>query len=99
MDRLNTEHVGLLTEYEQTFDLSTVKEVAEAAEKGTLKECFGTGTAAVVSPVGELVWEDKHIVVSGGEMGKLTGELYDTLTGIQYGRIEDPFGWVKEICK
>lgn len=75
----------------------SMQEIYEASQDGTLEECFGTGTAAVVSPVGRLVWEDKEIVVNGGGMGELTQKLYDTLTGIQCGRVEDKFGWVVEV--
>jgi len=72
----------------------SIDEVFEAHEAGKLDEVFGTGTAAVISPVGELRWEDKVITINNGESGKLAVELYDKLTGIQYGTIaEDPFGW------
>ena len=59
-----------------------------------LKECFGTGTAAVVSPVGELKWGDKVMEIGGGQIGPVSQRLYDTLTGIQWGKVPDPFGWV-----
>ncbi len=75
----------------------TVQDVFDAAKNGTLEEAFGSGTAAVVSPVGKLAWKDEEIVISGGEIGPLTQKLYDTLTGIQYGEAEDPFGWVLPI--
>jgi len=75
----------------------SIQEIYEASQDGTLEEVFGTGTAAVVSPVGELIWEDKHIPVGGGQMGETTRMLYDTLTGIQYGRVPDKFGWVYEV--
>lgn len=75
----------------------SIDEVVEAAEKGTLEEVFGTGTAAVISPVGELKWLDKHIVVNDGKIGEISQMLYDTLTGIQYGKIEDPFGWTVRV--
>ncbi len=75
----------------------SMEEIYEASQNGKLEEAFGTGTAAVVSPVGSLIWEDKEIIVNGGGMGELTQKLYDTLTGIQYGRIEDPHGWVHEL--
>ena len=75
----------------------SIEEVFEASKKGTLEEVFGTGTAAVVSPVKRLVWDDKEILVGNGEMGELTHKLYDTITGIQYGDLPDPHGWVKVI--
>ena len=75
----------------------TVQDVFDAADDGTLEEAFGSGTAAVVSPVGRLAWNDREISISGGQIGKLTQDFYDTLTGIQYGEREDPFGWVVKI--
>lgn len=66
-------------------------------ESGGLEEVFGTGTAAVVSPVGGMTWEGKSIRISGGNMGELTSKLYDKLTGIQYGREKDEFGWIKTL--
>lgn len=75
----------------------TIQQVYEASEQGTLEEVFGTGTAAVISPVGELQWGDKKIVVGGGQIGQLTQRLYDTLTGIQLGKLEDPHGWVVRV--
>ena len=75
----------------------TVQDVFDAAENGELEEAFGSGTAAVVSPVGRLAWNDKEITISGGEIGACTQKFYDTLTGIQLGNVEDPFGWVLNI--
>ncbi|MEK4699073.1 branched-chain amino acid aminotransferase [Solibacillus sp. FSL R7-0668] len=69
------------------------EEVLTAAKDGTLEEVFGTGTAAVISPVGELKWLDEIIAINDGQIGEVTQMLYDTLTGIQYGKLEDPFGW------
>ncbi|WP_102346577.1 branched-chain amino acid aminotransferase [Bacillus sp. Marseille-P3661] len=71
----------------------SIDEVYEAYEKGMLEEVFGTGTAAVISPVGEMNWEGKKLVINNGETGPLSKEIYDTLTGIQTGIKEDPFGW------
>ena len=76
-----------------------ISEIFDAADAGKLEEAFGTGTAAVVSPVGELLWENRKITVSGGKIGEMTQKLYDTLTGIQYGKIEDDMGWVVKVCK
>ena len=70
-----------------------IAEIAEKAENGKLLEAFGSGTAAVVSPIGELKWSDRIMTVGGGKIGPLTRKLYDTLTGIQWGRLPDPFGW------
>ena len=73
--------------------LISVDELAEAMESGTLEEAWGCGTAAVVSPIGEFCYKDKVYTVNNGEIGELTQWLYDTLTDIQWGRVEDPFGW------
>ena len=74
-----------------------IEDVFKENETGGLEEVFGTGTAAVVSPVGGMTWKDKNIVVSGGKMGPLTSKLYDKLTGIQYGKEKDEFGWIMTI--
>ena len=71
----------------------SIDEVIEAYHNGTLEEAFGTGTAAVISPIGELKWKDERIIVNNGEIGEVTQMLYDTLTGIQNGSLDDPFGW------
>ena len=71
----------------------SVDELIEAARKGTLEEVFGTGTAAVVSPVGKLRYKDEVIEIGGGKIGELTQKLYDELTGIQWGKKPDPYGW------
>ena len=73
--------------------LLSVDELGEALKNGTLEEAWGCGTAAVVSPIGELCYKDTKYVINNGEIGKVTQHLYDTLTGIQWGKIEDGFGW------
>ncbi|RQW76091.1 branched-chain amino acid aminotransferase [Lysinibacillus composti] len=73
--------------------LISIDEVVEAYQNGTLEEAFGTGTAAVISPVGELKWRDEKMIINNGEIGEVSQMLYDTLTGIQNGTIEDTFGW------
>ena len=75
----------------------TAEELFEAAEKGTLEEAWGTGTAAVVSPIGELAMGDKKVTVSGGKIGEITQKLYDELTGIQWGRVADPHNWITKL--
>lgn len=77
----------------------SMEEIREAYLKGKLDEAFGTGTAAVISPIGELRWKGELFYVNNGETGELSQKLYDTLTGIQHGIIEDPFGWVVEVEK
>ena len=83
--------------YKVSERLLSIDELAEAMEKGTLKEAWGCGTAAVVSPIGELCYKDVKYPVNNGEIGTVTQHLYDTLTGIQWGKLEDTFGWTKEI--
>jgi branched-chain amino acid aminotransferase len=75
----------------------TIDEVVQAAHAGTLREVFGTGTAAVISPVGELAYRGERIVVNGGRIGDLTQKLYDTIVGVQYGTAPDPHGWTVEV--
>ena len=68
-------------------------ELIEAQKNGTLEECWGTGTAAVISPVGKLRYVDEVMTINGGRIGELSQKLYDTITGIQTGKLEDPRGW------
>jgi len=75
----------------------SIDEVYEAFLKGTLEEVWGTGTAAVISPVGQLRWEDKIMQIQDGGIGPVSRKLYDTLTGIQLGRIEDTHNWIVEV--
>lgn len=70
-----------------------IDEIFEGAKNGTLTEAFGTGTAAVVSPIGTLCWKDEIVQVGSGGIGSVTQKLYDTLTGIQRGTLPDPYGW------
>lgn len=74
-----------------------IDEVFEAARNGKLNEAFGSGTAAVISPIGELNKDGERVVINGGKIGALSQKLYDTLTGIQWGKIEDSFGWSVKI--
>lgn len=76
----------------------SVDELIAAAADGTLEEAWGTGTAAVVSPIGEIFYQDKGYEVSGGRIGELTHRLYDTVTGIQWGKTDDPCGWTEVVC-
>ena len=75
----------------------SVDELLEAQKKGKLEEVFGTGTAAVISPVGKLRYKDDVMVIGNGEIGELSQKIYDTVTGIQLGRIEDKHGWRVEV--
>ncbi|MDI7277982.1 MAG: branched-chain amino acid aminotransferase [Anaerolineae bacterium] len=75
----------------------SIDEVREAAEKGTLREVFGTGTAAVISPVGSFYYKGKTFRVADGKTGPLSQKLYDHILALQYGREKDPYGWVERI--
>ena len=75
----------------------SIDEVAKASDEGKLQEAFGTGTAAVISPIGQLKWGDKIMIINDGEIGSISQRLYDTLTGIQWGKTENPFGWTVKV--
>ncbi len=75
----------------------TIQEISDAYDAGKLEEVFGTGTAAVISPVGHLKWGDKVMEINGNKIGNISQKLYDTMTGIQWGRVEDTFGWTVEV--
>jgi branched-chain amino acid aminotransferase len=75
----------------------SIDEVIEAAQNGTLKEAFGTGTAAVISPVGQITYKGEDHIVAGGKMGELSQSLYSEIVSIQYGEKPDPHGWVERI--
>ncbi len=75
----------------------SVDELYEASVNGTLEEVWGTGTAAVISPVGHLRFQDTVMQIKDGGIGELSQKLYDTVTGIQLGKIEDTRGWVVEV--
>ncbi|MBR5236766.1 MAG: branched-chain amino acid aminotransferase [Clostridia bacterium] len=75
----------------------SIQEVYEAYENGKLEEVFGTGTAAVISPVGELCWAGKKMIINNNEIGPVSQMLYDTITGLQSGKIEDTFGFTVKL--
>ncbi len=74
-----------------------IDELVEAHKAGKLKEAFGTGTAAVISPIGELKYRDNIMKINDGKIGETSQMLYDTLTGIQWGRIPDAMGWIQTV--
>ncbi len=75
----------------------SIQEIADAYDNGKLQEVFGTGTAAVISPVGHLKWGDKIMTINDNKIGEISQMLYDTLTGIQYGKLPDEFGWIYKL--
>ncbi len=77
--------------------LISIDEVMEAHRDGSLQEIFGTGTAAVISPVSHLAWRDEVITVGDGGVGPMANRFYTAITDIQYGRAEDPFGWIAPV--
>lgn len=83
--------------YEVSEDRLAIEDVMKASQDGKLEEVFGTGTAAVISPVGELRYEDKVAYINNGEIGPVTKKLYDTITGIQWGNIPDDMGWTTKL--
>lgn len=83
--------------YKVSERLISVDELEKALKDGTLEEAWGCGTAAVVSPIGELAYKGQIFKVGGGKIGQLTQHLYDTLTGIQWGKTEDKLGWTYPI--
>ena len=76
-----------------------IADIMQAAREGKLEEVFGTGTAAVVSPVKELVWKGEHAYIGDGKIGPVTQKLYDTMTGMQWGKIPDTKGWIVPVEK
>ena len=87
------QHMGLEVE-ERRMDIN---DVMADARSGKITEAFGTGTAAVVSPVNQIGYKGNKVSIGNGDIGKITQTLYDTLTGIQTGKVEDPFGWITHI--
>jgi branched-chain amino acid aminotransferase len=75
----------------------SIHELYDAYKRGEVEEAFGTGTAAVISPIGELNWNNNQMTINNRQIGAVAQKLYDTITGIQFGRISDEFGWTDEI--
>ena len=75
----------------------SIDEVIAASEGGRLDEAFASGTAAVISPIGELTYRERNCLIRQNAVGPISQKLYDTLTGIQSGRLHDPFGWVTKV--
>ena len=86
-------HMG----YKVTERMITIDEIYEEHKRGNLKECFGTGTAAIVAPVGKLSYKDNVIILNNGEVGNVSKTAYDNLLAIQKGLKPDPFNWVVKL--
>ena len=85
--------------YEVIEGKLAIADIMKAGHEGRLNEVFGTGTAAVVSPVKELDWKGDQVFISEGKIGPVTQRLYDTMTGIQWGKLPDEKGWIQVVCK
>ena len=83
--------------YKVSERLLSIDELVESMKNGTLEEAWGCGTAAVVSPIGKLAYGDEVYTINNNEIGAVTQELYDTLTGIQWGKRPDEYGWIVKI--
>lgn len=75
----------------------SIDEVFSAAKEGRVSEVFGSGTAAVISPVGELKWNDDSVIFNNNVIGPLSQKFYDTITGIQYGKLPDDYNWIVKV--
>jgi branched-chain amino acid aminotransferase len=77
-----------------------LEEIVEASKAGILQDCFGTGTAATIAPVGRIGYDDgDDIIINNDTVGPFAKKMYDELLGIQYGKLEDKYGWTVEIKK
>ena len=83
--------------YKVTERKLSIHEVYDAQAAGRLDEAFGTGTAAVISPIGGLTWNDNSITINNGNIGPISKIIYDTITGIQCGDLDDKYGWTVEV--
>lgn len=83
--------------YKVSEDRLAITDLIQAYKDGKLEEVFGTGTAAVISPVGELRYEDEVCKINDGKIGEVTQKLYDTITGIQWGKLPDDMNWITKI--
>lgn len=103
IELLRSEYAKSQSWYPSRLDIQerpiTMHEVQEAHKQGRLKEVFGTGTAASISPVGSFGLKDQKLKIGDGKVGPISSGLYQLLTDIQYGRVPDPFAWTVEVPK
>lgn len=97
--RLSILEMGPSLGYEVLERPIAIDEVVAGAKSGALKEMFAVGTAAVVTPIGEVLVEDEPVVVGDGQAGPHAKKLYGAITDIQFGRAEDKFGWTRIVKK
>lgn len=83
--------------YEVIEGKLSIDDVFKAGREGRLEEVFGTGTAAVISPVKELFYKGETVIAGDGGIGEVTKKLYDTMTGIEWGKLEDTKGWMMKV--
>ena len=84
--------------YKVSERLLSIDELSEALKTGKLEEAWGCGTAAVISPIGEFFDEGEKLIVNNNEIGPVAQKLYDELTGIQWGKVEDKYNWIVKVC-
>ena len=75
----------------------SIDDLVEANASGKLTEVFGSGTAAVISPVGEIKYGDQVFTIADGKVGPVAQKYYKAITDIQYGKAEDPLGWIVQV--
>ena len=83
--------------YDVSEERLAIADVFADIKSGKLTEAFGTGTAAVISPVGPLCWKDETLTLNNNEIGPVAQKLYDTLTGIQWGKLPDQNDWIMKL--
>ena len=83
--------------YKMVERLISIDELHEAYKHGQLKEMFASGTAAIVSPVGELRYKEQNLIINNNEIGPIAQEMYDTIYGIQTGKVEDFMNWTVQV--
>jgi branched-chain amino acid aminotransferase len=76
----------------------SIDELMQAHGSGSLKEVFGAGTAAVISPVGQIKYGDEVITIADNQVGPIAQKYYKAITDIQYGKAEDPMGWIEPVA-
>ncbi|NLW11187.1 MAG: branched-chain amino acid aminotransferase [Clostridiaceae bacterium] len=83
--------------YETEERQLAIDELADLYKQGRVSEVFGSGTAAVISPVGKLKYEDMIMEFNDGKIGEISQKMYDIITGVQFGRLEDKYGWIDKL--